>query len=148
MGDPKAQPLTTRSGVQSLVRILSRPFASQVSGLPVFSYVVVAHGKVLSELEFGAERNGLAIEPAENQPVGFVAIVDSEPNPLGFARLLMRNLELDEITRVVFHHCLSATLECSCVSGAVSHNLLEPRLRYCLHEIWEVAMKVRILLKP
>lgn len=114
----------------------------------MFSYVVVTDSQVLSGLESGTGRSGLAIEPAENHLIGFVAIVDPEPHPLGFARLLIPNLELNVIARLVLHNLLSTPRARSGVSGFASHCLSKIGLRYRFYEIREVAMKVGVLLKP
>jgi hypothetical protein len=113
----------------------------------MFSYVLATDGQTLPKLEFGSGCNRLAIEPAENHVVGFVAIIYAEPHPLSFARLLIGNLELNVITRLVFHNRLSAPPEASGISGFASHYFSEIVLRYRFYEIREVAMKVRVLLE-
>jgi hypothetical protein len=113
----------------------------------MFSYVLVTDGQMLAKLDFGVERNRLAIEPAENHIVGFVAIIYPEPHPLGFARRFIPNLELDVVTRLVFHNRLSSPPALSGISGFASHYFSEIDLRYRFYEIREVAMKVRVLLE-
>jgi hypothetical protein len=69
----------------------------------VISYIVIANGKLLSEVHVRI-RNRLRIELPKDETLLIIAAVNRQPHPLALARLFVNDLDLDVVAVLVLAH--------------------------------------------